>query len=120
VQVVGAVSALIFAAIAQRIGAKRAVMMTLLVWLGAIVYAYQFIEPRQPAQFFVLAAVIALVLGGAMGLTRSLFSQMIPRGQEAEFFGLYEVVDNGTSWLAPFLFAVALQVTGSYRIATYR
>jgi MFS transporter, UMF1 family len=117
VQVVGAVGAVLFAAVAERIGTKRAIMFALLLWLGVIVYAYGFIAPHRPAQFFALAAVIALVLGGTMALTRSLFSQMIPRGQEAEFFGLYEVVDNGTSWLAPFLFAVALQFTGSYRIA---
>src|SRR3989442_5542047 len=42
---------------------------------------------------------------------------MIPRGQEAEYFSLYEVSERGTSWLGPFLFGLALQLTGSYRIA---
>jgi UMF1 family MFS transporter len=42
---------------------------------------------------------------------------MIPKGQEAEYFSLYEVSDKGTSWLAPLMFGVALQFTGSYRTA---
>jgi len=42
---------------------------------------------------------------------------MIPKGQEAEYFSLYEVSDKGTSWLAPLLFGLALQFTHSYRIA---
>jgi UMF1 family MFS transporter len=42
---------------------------------------------------------------------------MIPKGQEAQYFSLYEVSDRGTSWLGPFLFGLALQLTGSYRIA---
>ena len=44
---------------------------------------------------------IGLVLGGSQALTRSLFGQMIPAGQEAEYFGLYEISDKGTSWLGP-------------------
>jgi UMF1 family MFS transporter len=32
---------------------------------------------------------------------------MIPKGQEAQYFSLYEVSDRGTSWLGPFLFGLA-------------
>jgi UMF1 family MFS transporter len=42
---------------------------------------------------------------------------MIPRGQESEYFSLYEVSDRGTSWIGPLLFGLALQFTGSYRVA---
>ena len=42
---------------------------------------------------------------------------MITKGQEAEYLSLYEVSDKGTSWLAPLMFGLALQFTGSYRIA---
>ena len=42
---------------------------------------------------------------------------MIPKGQEAEYFSFYEVSERGTSWLGPLLFGLALQFTGSYRIA---
>lgn len=70
-----------------------------------------------PAQFFLLAAVIALVLGGSQALSRSVFSLMIPHGQEAEYFSLYEISERGTSWLAPLFFGLAFQLTGSYRIA---
>jgi UMF1 family MFS transporter len=64
-----------------------------------------------------MAAIVAVVLGGTQALSRSLFSQMIPKGREAEYFSLYEISDKGTSWLAPLIFALALQFTGSYRIA---
>jgi MFS transporter, UMF1 family len=61
--------------------------------------------------------VIAVVLGGTQALSRSVFSQMIPRGQEAEYFSLYEISERGTSWFAPLFFGLAYQFTGSYRIA---
>lgn len=70
-----------------------------------------------PARFSLLAALIGLVLGGTQALSRSLYSQMVPAGREAEYFSLYEVSDRGTSWLGTALFGLALDRTGSYRVA---
>ncbi len=101
--------------IAKWIGAKRAVIVSLLIWTGVLVAMY--VSVRTETQFFIVAAVVALVLGGTQALSRSLFSQMIPKGREAEYFGMYEISDKGTSWLCPLLFGLALQFTGSYRLA---
>ncbi len=115
VQFVAFFGALIFNGVAKAVGSKRAIMLSLTIWTGAIVYAYG--PLRTATQFFVLAAVIAIVLGGSQALSRSVYSLMIPKGREAEYFGLYEVSERGTSWLGPLLFGLALQFTGSYRIA---
>ena len=64
-----------------------------------------------------LAFCIGLVLGGSQALSRSLFSQMIPRGREAEYFSLYEISERGTSWIGTLVFGITLQATGSYRSA---
>ena len=68
-------------------------------------------------QFFALAILIAIVLGGSQALSRSMFSRMIPRGAEAEYFGFYEISNSGTSWLGPLVFGLAYQNTGNYRSA---
>jgi UMF1 family MFS transporter len=107
--------ALIFNWVAKAMGNKRAIMVSLVIWTGVLVYAYGLLQTK--LQFFILGAVIAIVLGGSQALSRSVYSLMIPKGQEAEYFSLYEVSDKGTSWLAPLMFGVALQATGSYRIA---
>src|SRR5207244_3609608 len=107
--------ALLFNRMAEVVGTKRAIMVSLVIWTVTVTYAYGWL--RTGAQFVVLAAVIAIVLGGSQALSRALYSHMIPRGQEAEYFSLYEVSERGTSWLGPFLFGLALQLTGSYRIA---
>ena len=58
---------------------------------------------------------IALVLGGSQALARSLFSSMTPAHRQASFFGFYELAERGTAWIGTLLFAVVLDVTGSYR-----
>ncbi|MCL5744229.1 MAG: MFS transporter [Acidobacteria bacterium] len=115
VQFVAFFGAMLFNWIAARIGAKRAVMLSLVIWTAVLVYIY--LSVRTTAQFFMMAAAVAIVLGGSQALSRSLYSQMIPKGKEAEYFSIYEISDKGTSWLAPLLFALALQFTGSYRVA---
>jgi UMF1 family MFS transporter len=116
VQFVAFFGALFFGYLARWIGAKRAILVSLVIWSGVAIYAYSpLLETGR--QFFLLGAVIALVLGGSQALSRSLFSQMIPKGQETEYFSLYEISERGTSWLGPLFFGLAIQFTGSYRIA---
>ena len=115
VQFIAFFGALLFNLLAQRIGAKRSIWISLLVWLGVVLCAYGPLATS--GQFFALAAVLAIVLGGSQALSRSLFSQMIPKGKESEYFSLYEISERGTSWLGPILFGLTLQWYHSYRMA---
>jgi len=115
VQFVAFLGALGFERLAYALGTKRAILVSLVGWAGVVVYAYGFLHTV--TQAWILAVVIALVLGGSQALSRSLFSRMIPRGRESSFFGLYEISERGTSWLGPIVFAEVVAYTGSYRQA---
>jgi MFS transporter, UMF1 family len=116
VQFVAFLGALLFGALARFFGAKRVVLGSLVLWTFVVTVAY-FLEAQDALQFYLLAALIGLVLGGSQALSRSLFSHMIPSGQEAAYFSLYEISERGTSWLGPLVFGLMLQLTGSYRSA---
>ncbi|HEX2740204.1 MAG TPA: MFS transporter, partial [Rubrobacter sp.] len=116
VQFVAFLGALLLGMCARFFGAKRVVLASLILWTGAVAVAYG-LEAGAVWQFYLLATFIGIVLGGSQALSRSLFSHMIPRGQEAEYFSLYEISERGTSWLGPLLFGLTLQLTGSYRSA---
>jgi UMF1 family MFS transporter len=116
VQFVAMVGAYAAGLLAGALGAKRVVLGTLAIWIVILAWAYV-LPAGSSGTFLVLAVMIGLVLGGSQALTRSLYSQMIPHGREAEYFSFYEIADRGTSWLGSLLFGLALQFTGSYRIA---
>ena len=113
VQVVAFIGAFVFEFIAKRIGAKRAIVISLVIWSAVVIYAS--LALQTVAEFWVLSAVVALVLGGSQALSRSLFSDMIPKGREAEFFSFYEISDRFTSIFGPIIFGLANQITGSLR-----
>jgi MFS transporter, UMF1 family len=108
--------ALLLGKLAERWGAKRVVAGSLVVWIGIVVAAY-FLQAGQPLQFIALALLLALVVGGTQALSRSMFSSMIPKGREAEYFSFYEFSASGTALLGPLIFGLTLQNTGSYRTA---
>lgn len=101
--------------LAGRFGAWKTVLLSLVLWTAIIIAAFKLPE-KAPVPFMILGGCIGLVLGGSQALSRSLFSQLIPRGKEAEYFGFYEISDKGTSWLGPLAFALVFQLTNSYRV----
>ncbi|MEV4682469.1 MFS transporter [Streptomyces kurssanovii] len=116
VQVLAVAGALGMGRLARSYGAKRTILASLAVWTLILAAGY-FLPAGEPVWFYCLAAGIGLVLGGSQALSRSLFSHLVPRGKEAEYFSAYEMSDRGLSWLGPLVFGLAYQMSGSYRDA---
>ena len=116
VQFVAFGGALMFGRLASRFGAWRVVLNSLVLW--TLVVAIAFFVPSGGFLIFVgLAVLIGIVLGGSQALSRSMYSQLIPRGREAEFFSLYQAMERGTSWFGTLVFGLVHQFTHSYRWA---
>lgn len=124
--------ALLLGWIAKRIGAWKTVLGSLVLWTVVLVLAFSLPAatitataegdvltpaPNVAVMFMLVGALLGIVLGGSQALSRSLFSQLIPKGKEGEYFGLYEISDKGTSWMGPVLFGITYQATGRYDIA---
>ncbi|MDW7771980.1 MAG: MFS transporter [Desulfobulbaceae bacterium] len=114
VQIVAVFGALSFSWIAGRTGTKRAVMLSLVIWSGVVIYAY-FITTA--LQYFILGCVVGLVLGGSQAISRSFYSSLIPEDSPAEFFAFYSVVNKFSAVWGPFIFALIRHWSGSSRNA---
>ena len=99
---------------AGRIGTKNAVLVTIAIWAGVVIYAYN-LETR--GQYFIMGAIIGIVLGGSQALSRSLYGSMVPEEASAEFYGFYSVFSKFSAIWGPFVFATTNVVTGSSRTA---
>ena len=116
VQFVAFGGALLFGRLAGRFGAWRVVLNSLVLW--TLVVTIAFFVPAGGFLIFVgLAVLIGIVLGGSQALSRSIYSQLIPRGRAAEFFSLYQAMERGTSWFGTLVFGLVHQFTHSYRWA---
>lgn len=116
VQFVAFGGALAFGALAGRIGAKGAIMSSLVVWIGIAIAAY-FLPEGDPLPLYGLAVLVGFVLGGVQALSRSLYGTMIPEQASAEFYGFYSVFSKFAAIWGPLVFALVSNATGSGRPA---
>lgn len=116
VQFVAFFGALIFGAIAGRVGAKRAILVSLVVWMGSAGAAF-FLPEGEALPLYGLGFVVGFVLGGVQALSRSLYGSMIPEEASAEFYGFFSVFSKFSAIWGPLLFAVVSNATGSGRPA---
>ncbi len=67
--------------------------------------------------FWTLAAGVALVLGGTQSVSRAIMSMLVPQGQEARYFGFFNLSGKATSFFGTFFFGLIVALTGSARLA---
>jgi UMF1 family MFS transporter len=96
-------SALAFGALGQRIGPKPGILIGIVVYLAALVYAWRFLQDE--GDFYVLAVAIGLVQGGVQSLSRSLYARLVPRSKTAEFFGFFNMVGKFATIFGPLMIA---------------
>lgn len=114
VQFVGVPFAFLFGSLADRVGAKRGILLGIAVYAGISVLGY-FMQTA--THFFLLAGLVGMVQGGTQALSRSLFASMIPRHKSGEFFGFFGVLNKMAAIIGPALFTAAVTLTGSSRYA---
>lgn len=115
-QFVAILGALGFGRIAALIGAKKTVLIGIVIWLAVVLVGF-LIPSGVVGALFGLGAAIGLVMGGTQALSRSMYSQLIPLGRESEYFSFYQAMERGTSWLGTLTFGLVFQFTQSYRLA---
>jgi UMF1 family MFS transporter len=114
IQLVGVPFAFAFGLLADRIGTKRAIMITLVVYSGISIYAFALQTARQ---FLVMGILVGTVQGAAQALARSLFATMIPQHKAGEMFGFFGVFDRFGGAIGSLIFGAALATLGTSRPA---
>lgn len=112
--VVAAAGAFSFGFLADRIGQKRTILISLTIWLGAVVLAY-FSTSKE--MFYAVAALAGIGMGSSQSVTRSLLAVFTPKENAAEFFGFLGIAGKALAFLGPIMFGVISQQTGSQRPA---
>jgi UMF1 family MFS transporter len=114
VQFIGVPAAFLFGAVASKVGAKPAILGSLVLYTVISVLAFRMTTARD---FMILAALVGLVQGGSQALSRSVFASLIPKDRTAEFFGFFAVFEKFAGIFGPLLFSVAVAITHSNRAA---
>jgi len=111
-QFVGFPAAILYGYIGDRIGAKNALLAgigvyALITWLGY--------NMKSAEDFYMLAVLIGLVQGGVQAMSRSYFARMVPHGQAAEYFGIYNMLGKSAAIIGPIMMGGVALITENHR-----
>ena len=109
VQFIAFPAAIVFGRIGQKIGAKKGIYIGIFVYIVATIWAYFM---SSGVEFFILAGLIGLVIGGIQALSRSLLGQLIPPEQSGEYFGFFNMVGKSAAVIGPLLVGLTATMFG--------
>ncbi|MXV53295.1 MFS transporter [Pedobacter sp. HMF7647] len=114
IQLVAILGAYLMSVLARLIGNFYVLILVVLIWIGVCVSAY-FISNE--TQFYVLAAVVGLVMGGIQSISRSTYSKLLPQNtpDTASFFSFYDVTEKIAIVIGLFSFGYIEEFTGNMR-----
>jgi UMF1 family MFS transporter len=103
VQVTNVAGAYVFGILVDRIGAKRSLVLSLLMMIGVVVWLY--LNQTLTGYFFV-GAVAGVAMAGAQSVSRTMVAIFAPPGQSAEFYGFFSVVGRTSSFIGPIVYGL--------------
>ena len=113
IQLVAMVGAILMSRLSKRIGNWWVLTISILIWIGVCISAY-FIDSQ--SQFYVLAAIVGLVMGGIQSMSRSTYSKLLPETRDTtSFFSFYDVTEKIALVIGIFIFGFIEEKSGSMR-----
>jgi UMF1 family MFS transporter len=114
IQLVAIFGANLMSRLSAKYGNVSVLTGVVVIWIMVCLVAY-FIN--NAIQFYLLAAVVGLVMGGIQSLSRSTYSKYLPQNatDTASFFSFYDVTEKLAIVGGMFSFALIEDLTGSMR-----
>lgn len=114
IQLVGSVGAWLFAKLSESKGNRFSLLVMITIWIGICIASY-FIYTEY--QFYALAFVVGMVMGGIQALSRATYSKLIPENtiDHTSYFSFYDVTYNLSIVFGTFSYGLIDQLTGSMR-----
>jgi UMF1 family MFS transporter len=114
IQLVAIAGANLMSKLSETYGNIKVLAGVVVIWILACVAAY-FIQ--NALQFYILAAVVGLIMGGIQSLSRSTYSKYLPQDipDTASFFSFYDVTEKLAIVGGMFSFGFVEELTGNMR-----
>jgi len=114
-QTTAILGAVLFGILADHIGPKKTISITLIMWICVVIGAF-FVESK--IAFYGVGLLAGLSIGSSQSSSRSLMAKLTPPEHAGEFFGFYDgICGNASAILGPSIFGLISAVTGNQRLA---
>lgn len=115
IQFIAVAGSYVFSRFSERSGNLVALSWSVGVWVLVCVGAFYV---NTAAQFYVLAGVVGLVMGGMQSLSRSTYGKLLPKNDDpTTFFSFYDVLEKLATMSGMFAVGLIESITGDLRFS---
>ncbi len=115
IQIVAILGAYTTSKASEKFGNINTLIFINSIWVVLCIAAYFIVLP---IHFYIMAALVGLVMGGIQSLSRSTYSKLIPETNDtASFFSFYDVAEKIGIVIGMMVYGIIDQITGSPRFA---
>lgn len=115
VQTTAIAGSLAFGFVTDKIGPKRTIVITLLIWFVVVVAA---IFADSKALFFYTGMLAGMSMGSSQAASRSMMTRLTPQEHVTEFFGFYDgTFGKASAVVGPLVFGLVSAQAGSQKVA---
>jgi len=113
IQLVAILGAFLTSKASSKFGNIKTLIAVNTIWMALCFYAYTM---NTPAEFYLAAGFVGLVMGGVQSLARSTYSKFLPETDDTtSYFSFYDVAEKIGIVIGMVIFAFIDQITGSMR-----
>ncbi|HVF97528.1 MAG TPA: MFS transporter [Flavisolibacter sp.] len=113
IQLVAIIGAILMSRLSNRFGNINILAITVLLWMVVCIAGYYM---QTELQFYILASLVGLVMGGIQSVSRSTYSKYMPPTKDtASFFSFYDITEKLAIVVGVFSFGFIEGLTHSMR-----
>ena len=108
------IGAFIFGYIFDKIGAKKTISITLVIWIAVIIWTFMC---KSVNEFYFIGMLAGIAIGSSQSSSRSMLVLLTPDAKMTEFFGFYSVTGRVASIIGPLVYGEVSRITGDQKWA---
>ena len=121
IQIEAILGAWLFSFLSGKIGNRNTLLIGIFIWIIVCLLGYT-IEKESPSvetQFYIMAALVGLVMGGIQSLSRSTYAKLLPPTEDhTTYFSFYDVFEKMALCLGLFTFGLIIEMTEGMKVST--
>jgi UMF1 family MFS transporter len=113
-QITSIIGSAIFGFLTDKTGVKRSLSISLVIWIGVVIWAF---FCASAYEYYFVGLLAGLAIGSSQSNSRTLLAMLTPKDKQAEFFGFYTLTGRISSIFGPIIYGEISARTGNQRWA---
>ena len=118
IQIEAVLGAWLFSFLSGKIGNKKTLLIGIFIWIITCIIGYLINknDPNVKTQFYVMAAMVGLVMGGLQALSRSTYAKLLPETEDTTtYFSFYDVFEKFALFLGLVIYGLLIEYSGGMK-----